>query len=211
LETARGTFRSDLYFRLSGASIVVPPLRDRIDDIQPLAELFIEQVAEQAGRARPKLSSRALELLLEYAWPGNIRELRNVIERAVLLCSTSSIGPEHLPVEHMGRTLPVYSEVPSRVVPGPEPRRSLPKKLAPTIRPPSSRPAVSRMHAAKDARSSVGPRSSVRGDERSRIVAALESCAGNQTHAAKMLGISRRTLISRIEQYGLRRPRKRAE
>jgi DNA-binding NtrC family response regulator len=67
------------------------------------------------------------------------------------------------------------------------------------------------MHAAKDARSSVGPRSSVRGDERSRIVAALESCAGNQTHAAKMLGISRRTLISRIEQYGLRRPRKRAE
>jgi hypothetical protein len=102
-QVAMGAFRQDLFFRLNGIALVIPPLRERLDEIEGLAKAFIQSASAQAGRARPPvLSLEALTLLRRYGWPGNIRELRNVIERAVLLCGDGPIALEHLPVEKMG-------------------------------------------------------------------------------------------------------------
>jgi DNA-binding NtrC family response regulator len=103
---AAGEFRQDLYFRLGGVTLVVPPLRDRPAEIETLARHFLAQAAQTLGRRPvPALADDALALLRRYAWPGNIRELRNVIERAVLLCSEGLVLPEHLPVDKMSATL----------------------------------------------------------------------------------------------------------
>jgi two-component system, NtrC family, response regulator AtoC len=101
-----GGFRQDLYFRLGGISLVVPPLRERPSEIEALAKNFLARAAAQLQRKpAPLLSDEALDLLRSYAWPGNIRELRNVIERAALLCTEGPILAEHLPVDKMSATL----------------------------------------------------------------------------------------------------------
>jgi DNA-binding NtrC family response regulator len=98
---ARGTFREDLYFRLNGISFVIPPLRERPSEIEGLAQQFIAEACRRSGRQPPGISDQALQLLLAYPWPGNIRELRSVIERAVVLCDTDLLLPAHLPEERM--------------------------------------------------------------------------------------------------------------
>ena len=98
---ARGTFREDLYFRLNGITLVIPPLRDRPAEIEGLAEHFIDEACRRSGREPPRISREALQILLAYPWPGNIRELRSVIERAVVLCDTDSLMPAHLPEQRM--------------------------------------------------------------------------------------------------------------
>ncbi|MEO6420460.1 MAG: sigma 54-interacting transcriptional regulator [Polyangiaceae bacterium] len=200
IEIARGRFRQDLYFRLNGISLVIPPLRERVREIEPLATAFITHFTPQAGRAKePRLSPEALDFLKRYAWPGNIRELRNVIERAVLLCATDVITLAHLPVQKMGRMLP---ERPADLFLSEPAVVEAPRQAAPSSK--------DKFRAAQP---TLIPDEDVEPDpaqdpERERIVHALEECAGNQTHAAKLLGISLRTLVTRIEQYGLRRPRK---
>jgi len=96
---ARGEFREDLYYRLHVFEIGLPPLRARRDDILPLAESFLEELAHVVGRAAAGISREAREVLLAYAWPGNVRELRNVLERATILCDGGLITAEHLPRE----------------------------------------------------------------------------------------------------------------
>ena len=98
--TAGGTFREDLFYRLGGFQIALPPLRERTEDIGDLAAAFIEKIALQQHREStpPVLAAEALRALQNYGWPGNVRELRNVIERAVLLCG-ATIELEHLPLE----------------------------------------------------------------------------------------------------------------
>ena len=91
-----GTFREDLFYRISVIPIELPPLRERVEDIPELAEHFVEKFCVQAGRAL-SLSEKALRLLENYSWPGNVRELEHTIERAVALESTESIQPERLP------------------------------------------------------------------------------------------------------------------
>ncbi len=100
-EVANKNFRQDLYFRLNGISLTVPPLRERVEDIAPLARRFLAQAARAAKRRPPRLSTEAIDLLQAYSWPGNIRELRNVIERALVICEGSEIGTAHLPVEKL--------------------------------------------------------------------------------------------------------------
>ncbi len=90
-------FREDLYYRLNVMVITIPPLRERKDDIIPLAEYFIGSYCGSSGEAAKKLSPECRELFLDYVWPGNIRELKNVIERATILSKGEEIGPEHLP------------------------------------------------------------------------------------------------------------------
>jgi len=107
-EIARGTFRQDLFFRLSGFTLVVPPLRQRPKEIVSLARAFAAEACRQAHRPSLAISPHALALLERYSWPGNVRELRNVIERAVVLCADDVITPEHLPVEKMGETVAVH-------------------------------------------------------------------------------------------------------
>jgi two-component system response regulator AtoC len=186
-EIARGTFRQDLYFRLNGATLVIPPLRERSGEIPALAQAFLAQAARQAGLAHvPKLGSETLDCLASYSWPGNIRELRNMIERAVLLCGDGDIQPRHLPLEKMRVTISTSAAPMAALI--------RPRDLA--EHQPLTNPAVLRR----------GPKLSVE-DERAEIEAALQACGGNQTRAAKMLGIGRRTLINRVKEFGLARPR----
>lgn len=97
-----GEFREDLYYRLNVFPIHLPPLRDRREDIPLLVEHYVTRTAGELGWPRPQVTGPAMELLCAYRWPGNIREMRNVIERAVLLCDTGTITPENLPKEIAG-------------------------------------------------------------------------------------------------------------
>ncbi len=158
-EVAGGRFREDLYYRLNGITLAIPPLRERLGEIPKLASTFIAEAAERSGIPAPSLSSAALSRLEAHAWPGNIRELRNVVERAVVLCGDGPIEPENL--------------FPADLVGG------------------------------LSGNAGDGPR-----DERARIMAALQECAGNQTRAAKLLGISRKTLGVKMDKLGIARPQK---
>ncbi len=102
---ARGEFREDLYYRLHVFEIRLPPLRERRDDVLPLAEAFLEELTHVVGRPAAGISREAREVLLGYSWPGNARELRNVLERATILCDGGLITAEHLPRELGAATL----------------------------------------------------------------------------------------------------------
>jgi DNA-binding NtrC family response regulator len=104
-EVESGRFRRDLYFRLNVVPLVLPPLRQRHEDITLLAAHFAAKAAEKHKRTPPELDPELIEALLEYDWPGNVRELENVIERLVVLTTGSRLGSEFLP-EKMQRTLP---------------------------------------------------------------------------------------------------------
>jgi two-component system, NtrC family, response regulator AtoC len=152
-----GAFRRDLYYRLNGVAIEVPPLRARPTEIDGLAARFAHEAARSIGRTAPAA-------LRAYDWPGNIRELRSVIERAVLLGPAGALG------------LPA---------------------IAPMIA-----SASSASSPAQDAASTTEAEPT----EEQEIIDTLAYCGGNQSRAAKLLGISRNTLIARIEKYGLARP-----
>lgn len=94
-----GTFRQDLYFRLNVVRLSIQPLRNRRDEILPLAKQFIEDIANSYGEPLKVLSQSAQDILLRYDWPGNVRELRNAIERAFLFCGDRTIEAHHLPSE----------------------------------------------------------------------------------------------------------------
>lgn len=89
---ASGRFRSDLFYRLSVFPLEIPPLRERREDIPPLVEYFIDHYARKAGKSIRRVSRKSLELLEAYHWPGNIRELQNVIERSVVVCDTETFS-----------------------------------------------------------------------------------------------------------------------
>jgi DNA-binding NtrC family response regulator len=175
---AEGQFREDLYFRLKGATLRIPPLRKRPTEIVPLAKLFIAQSAEKLGRPVPMLSGRAARMLVEHRWPGNVRELRCVIDCAMVMCQGPLLDAEHIDL-------------------GDAP-------------PPSSSLSVHVAHASQPApRSEKGVRDELRSFERARILAVLAEAGGNQTKAAKILRVSRRTLTNKLNAHGIERPRKR--
>jgi two-component system response regulator AtoC len=173
-----GRFRSDLYFRLAGITLVIPPLRERPAELELLVERFVAASSRELDRPAPlRVSREAIDVLRRYDWPGNVRELRNAIERAAVLCAGDTILPEHLP--------------PGILKPG---ARAAAAVAAP---PPAA--------AAPNGENLQGEIKSL---ERQRIVEALERCGGNQSKAAEVLGISRRTLVSRMSEFDLPRPRK---
>ena len=179
-DVMRGTFRQDLYFRINGVTLSIPPLRERTDEIAGLAQAFLVEAAEPLGQEPPRLSDEALDLLCGYSWPGNIRELRNVMERAVLLCLADEITAEHLPVEKMRATFATAVKDPAPAI-----------RPGPAVTPPPG-PGVKESDEAK----------------KQRILEALMACGGNNTEAAKLLGVSRRTLGKWLEAYNIPRPRK---
>jgi DNA-binding NtrC family response regulator len=184
-------FRRDLFFRLNGVTIVVPALRDRLDEIEPLARGFIETTCEALGRRRPSISAQALAALRAHSWPGNVRELRNVMERAVVLCVGDEIRLEHLP---FGSTVEQW-----------HPRDEARIADAP---PPPRLPADVTRETMPVPPADVSGIVLSRAEERKLTIEALRACRGNQTKAAEMLGISRRTLVTRLNEFGLPRPRK---
>jgi DNA-binding NtrC family response regulator len=98
----QGTFRPDLYHRLNIFPIVIPPLRDRREDIPQLAEHFLDSCRRHQGKSLPGLSKAALDLMMKHDWPGNVRELRNLIEYATIVTSDDLIQPEHLRLQQPG-------------------------------------------------------------------------------------------------------------
>jgi Nif-specific regulatory protein len=164
---ARGEFREDLFYRLNVFAIALPALRERPEDVLPLAEAFLEDLGRTMGRPAAGISRDARGWLLAYPWPGNVRELRNAIERAILLCDGGLITREHLPVGTLVA----------------EPRR-----------------------AGGDATIEVSlPPGGVDLEvvERSFVEKALRETSGNKSRAARLLGLTRAQLYSRLEKYGL--------
>ena len=157
-----GAFRDDLFFRLGAVVLRVPPLRERLDEIPTLAALALREAADELGGCSARgITPEAIAVLQRQRWPGNIRELKNVIRRACLMADGTTLKAGDLQaafdVERGEAPIPVET--------------------------------------AQDS-------------ERERIRAALSSCAGNQTKAANVLGMARRTLITRLERYNLPRPQK---
>jgi transcriptional regulator with PAS, ATPase and Fis domain len=106
-------FREDLYYRLNVIHIIVPPLRDRREDIPPLIDQFIRQSVQQYGIKAPEVSAEAMACLVEYRWPGNVRELKNVIERCVVRSRSDQITPGDLPSELLGAPVVTASKGPA--------------------------------------------------------------------------------------------------
>ncbi len=175
-----GQFRLDLFFRLHGVAITLPPLRQRPIEVLPLAEAFARAMARTAGKPIPNITVEAKRLLQERSWPGNVRELRNTIERAVFLCGGGDIEAKHV-AEVPQLTAPLSFRAPTESIESPSSTRTSP--------PPSLADEVGEI-------------------EKVRILEALATCAGNQSAAAKLLGVTRATLIGRMNKYGMLRPRK---
>jgi two-component system response regulator AtoC len=203
-------FRQDLYFRLAGVTLHIPPLRERTEEIEPLAREFTKVLSRPTRPAL--LTPEVIQLMLGYSWPGNIRELRNAIERAVLLAGDGPMLTEHFAVEKMTATIstPISDAPLPRNHRGPAPNaHGRPPNVQHDTLPPGG---TGNGNDFDDATSSLTLgeklRKQVQEVERQHIVDALTRCGGNQTRAARELGISRRTLISRLEAYNIPRPLK---
>jgi DNA-binding NtrC family response regulator len=180
-EVAAGRFRADLYYRLNVVAFFLPPLRERGEMLPAMVERFIATFAAQNGRPVKGIAPVALRALQEYPWPGNIRELRNVIERAVALCPGEHIGVEDLPEAVLGAALPAASPAPA-LPPAAVPAPALPQPGAP--------PRATLAEAKETA-------------EADRIREALARHKNNRLRAAAELGVSRMTLYKKLHQYGL--------
>ena len=161
-EVKAGHFREDLYYRLNVVPIQLPALRERREDIPPLVEYFLKFYAEKNHIGVKHIRPEALDLLMRYDWPGNIRELENTIERGVILAHGESLTPNEL-------LLSIRGDTPS--TPGHEPQTP------------------------------IG--STLKEIECAWIVKTLTEVHGNRTHAAKILGITRKTLQNKIREYDL--------
>ncbi len=210
----RGAFRQDLYYRLNGVSVAIPPLRERIEEIPRLANEFVTRFCRESRRPTLPISEAAIAALRAYPWPGNVRELRNVIERAVAFCKTVAISPEHLALQERISRPPSFQ--PSPYLGAPQHPSLAPyaaAPYAPSYPPPftgagsPAQPPSTPIGAGTVAFGSSLP-AEVDALERERILAVLARCGGNQTQAAEMLGISRRTLLRRLDEYAVPRPRK---
>ncbi|MCU0701992.1 MAG: sigma-54 dependent transcriptional regulator, partial [Myxococcaceae bacterium] len=175
LQTAvrEGRFREDLFFRLKVFTLVVPPLRERPEDIAVLAGMFLEHEQHASRRLTP----RAMKALLSYPWPGNVRELANAIKHGAVLSQGEDVDVQHLP-EELGE-------------PGSVP---LPVAAAPTLLPAAPTPAVVTPGAAMESLAAI---------ERRHITAVLQACGGKSSEAARVLGIGRTTLWRKMKEYGL--------
>ncbi len=159
-----GWFREDLYYRLSGFPIVIPPLRERPEDIPVLAGCFVGQFNAMLNRNIAGFTEQAMNAMVKYPWPGNVRELRNVVERAMVLAAGKVIGEDLLP-----------------------------KDLAGT--------GAGARHSRGRGKESEGMHKSLTEMERDHIRRILLVENGNRSHAAKVLGISRSTLLEKIKKY----------
>jgi DNA-binding NtrC family response regulator len=176
----RGTFRKDLYYRLRVFEIHLPPLRERRDDILPMAEAFLEEVGRSVGRPAAGISRDALSALLAYPFPGNVRELRNAIERATIMCDGGLITVDHLP---MGLQVPGTA------------------RMSPLTVSASVSGSVSGSASGSASASAAGM--NLMAVEREMILRALAEAANNRSKAARILGITRSQLYTRMQRHGL--------
>lgn len=170
-----GKFRDDLFYRLDVVPIHLPPLRDRREDIPLLINAFIQEFAKQNAKRITGLSSEAQDVLQGYPWPGNIRELRAAIEHAVALCRGERLGLRDLPPRILGKQGLGDGGASARIYPGGEISTSISTESL-----------------------------NLEAMEKNFIGQALQATDGNVTEAAKLLGISRRTLHRKIRTYEIK-------
>lgn len=177
-------FREDLYYRLNVVPVTVPPLRDRGDDVLLLAEHFLKKYNKAFKKNLKGFEEQAERMLLAYPWPGNIRELKNVIERIVLLTNDERIQQKHLPLEigKFGQSKEHFDRLRETEAAKEEEERT-------------------RSGAGKEDRSLLDNK--LDSIEKRYIMKALEKHSGNQTKAADELGISRFALRRKLEKHGL--------
>ncbi len=197
-----GLFRSDLYFRLSGMTITLPPLRERVLDVTPLAEQFMARVSTRLGRSTPVLGNAARAALDSYRWPGNVRELKNTVERAVVMCHGDELLAEHLMLAEDDE----WPTGPMPILPATGPAEGSFSKAEPKEA--GGGGGAFRFRSGAE-HTPTARKLEFESKERQTILDALEKTAGNQSQAAKLLGITRRALIYRLERYEIARPRKR--
>jgi two-component system response regulator AtoC len=178
-----GNFRQDLYYRLAIISIFLPPLRERREDILPLVEFFIERYNRRFRKSVRGLSEETRRLLSQHDWPGNVRDLKNAIERAMILEEEEFLRPLYMPFSvgqgSNGRTaFEVVSGDKGNELPG---GRSLPRLTIPE------------------------GGTSLEEVERALVEMAMRQASGNQTHAARLLDISRDALRYKLKKFGLMR------
>lgn len=191
----QGLFRQDLYYRIHVIEIGLPPLRDRGQDILLLANNFIEQICQDWGMAKPALSHTAKQQLLSYNFPGNVRELHNILERALTLSDGHEISPESLQIqtESSNYTAPFSPQgVHHQQIP--ELTRIVGKEQ-------SSSPASPRVNTS--VLPTEGLEAYLENIEKQLILQALESSFWNRTVAAKKLGMTFRSLRYRLKKFGL--------
>jgi transcriptional regulator with GAF, ATPase, and Fis domain len=205
---AEGKFREDLYYRLNVISLTMPPLRERRDDVLELAFHFLHRAATSAGKPVMNFDDEALRILEHYAWPGNIRELENVIERAVVLADGDTIEPRHLP-----ETLLTRPRRPSRRERQRDPRsdaRPESQRDGEPAHPETPRPAADDTDPSQDSddRSPVYdltsndlPEDIL--DEAADLLSAFLDAGGNKSLAARRLGMPRSTYYSKFQKLGI--------
>ena len=209
-----GGFREDLYYRLRVMEIVLPPLRERREDIPEIANYFLQRHREALASQASSISDRAMDSLRARDWPGNIRQLENVVRRAMVLCNGSIISPDHLDFGPDAPKAPGLVSAALQSVASVD--SSAPYKngtpglsnggLSASGAAASSAglPVEIDMDNVVDRLLSSGKLSLIEDMERLLIGRALEKLNGNQLQTAKLLGITRNTLRSRIEKYGLK-------
>jgi len=180
------TFRQDLFYRLAIISIYIPPLRERKEDILPLVEFFIEHYNRKFRKAIRGIGDDTRRLLLNHDWPGNVRELKNAIERAMILEDEPVLRPAYLPfsVAQQHAHVTAFEHMS-----------------------PSAGPSTALSNGRSLPRLSIPDGgTSLEEVERALVEMALRQANGNQTHAAKLLDISRDALRYKMKKFGLMRP-----
>jgi DNA-binding NtrC family response regulator len=189
-EVAKKQFREDLFYRLNVVRIHLPPLRQRREDVNLLAEYFLKKIATQKHLPQLKLSEEAVKLMEEYPWPGNVRELENTIQRACVLATSEVLLPKDIPLGAAGQRSDGDSD------------------RAPTF-PSNNSPVKPTLETAVeillDAASTDRSLQLLPWLEREFTLFAMKRTKGNQVKAAKLLGVTRATLRKRIERYGITR------
>lgn len=171
---SRGDFREDLYHRINEFAIQVAPLRDRPEDMVQFAKYFLAQANKELQREVKDFSPEVLQIFRNYSWPGNLRELRNIIKRAVLLSKSTVINPEALPDELAADNI-------TRLV----------------------APVTGDQGLAAKTDADIDLRETSRRSERELIIATLEKVRFNKSKAARILNVDRKTLYNKMKQYGI--------
>jgi transcriptional regulator with PAS, ATPase and Fis domain len=199
-----GQFRADLYYRLNVLPIRLPALRERIADLEALVDMLAEDIARRSGLPHKALTAEALDLLARQPWPGNIRELRNVLEQATLMTDDAPLGPRHFAAAL--RLAPGFAPALGAMAPPaptPLPAASVPVVPAAVAMPPSGEAAGAAAAAATGA-VEPPPRplpEQVAEVERAAIAAALRATSGNRMAAARLLKISRAAFYDKLARW----------
>jgi DNA-binding NtrC family response regulator len=192
-EVKAGRFREDLYYRLSAARVMLPPLRDRPRELPLLASAFLSQACQRAGRSPPQLSAAAMGALSAFDWPGNVRELKNVMEYVAATCPSPIVELSHLPD-------PLYPALAAPSRPGSGQAGDSTEAPASTLS--SSPSSLAAAQPSEPARRTFRPLAEeVHELERRRILEALEATGGVQTRAAQLIGMPLRTFAFKLKRY----------